>query len=145
MHTFTPGGAALREMFSGLIARGGEVAAELAGWMSGLAHDYPRMAGTHPLTGTKAPDLAFTDGTLVRALRPDRFLLLDFTGDLPEVGSARVDVVAAQRPPGWDGVRAALIRPDGYVAHATETGAGLAEEIAGWTEPGPPLVPVPGE
>lgn len=143
MHTFTPGGAALREMFSGLIARGGEVAAELAGWMSGLTHHYPRPDGAHLLAGTKAPDLALADGTLLRALRPDRFLLLDFTGDRPAVGTARVEVVAAQRPAAWDGVRAALIRPDGHVAHATETSAGLAEEIAAWTEPDARLVPRP--
>lgn len=142
MHTFTPAGAALRDMVNGFIARRGEVAADLAAWQSGLGVGYPRPDGAHPLVGTKAPDTALAEGTLLRALRPDRFLLLDFTGELTGLGSARVAVVTAQRPAGWDALCAALIRPDGHVAHAAETTDGLAAEIAAWTEPDSRPAPV---
>ncbi|MFD8364719.1 FAD-dependent monooxygenase [Streptomyces hygroscopicus] len=144
MHNFSRAGAALREMFCGFIERRGEVAAELSAWMSGLGVGYPRPDGAHPLVGAKAPDLALAEGngTLLRALRPDRFLLLGFTGDadLAGLGSARVQVTTAHRHTSgrdraWETVRAALIRPDGHVAYATESGDGLAEAIAEWTRP----------
>ncbi|MDT8913455.1 FAD-dependent monooxygenase [Amycolatopsis sp. PS_44_ISF1] len=154
MHTFTPSGAALRQMFSGFIAQGGELHHELAGTMSGLSLAYPPPDGTHPLTGTRAPDLPLgrrpagpipadrgpaDRDSVIRALRPDRFLLLDFTPghSLADLGSARVEVRSAPVPEraGWRGVQAALIRPDGYVAHAATSPAGLAEAVAAWTEP----------
>ena len=145
MHTFSPGGAALREMFGGFIAQGGEVSRQLAGVLSGLAVSYPRPDGAHPLTGTRAPDLVLAQGTLLRALRPDRFLLLDFTtdGSLSGLAAAHVEVRAAPLPTGprrvaWQGVRAALIRPDGYIAHAAPSAAGLAGAIAAWAGPDRP-------
>lgn len=147
MHTFSPAGQALRDLFGDLIARGGEVTEELAGGLSGLALAYPRPADAHPLVGTRAPDLPLATGTLLRAVRPDRFLLLDLTADhaLAGFGSSRVDVHPAPRPTdprraAWSGVQAALIRPDGYLAHATESvttpaaAAALRAAIAAWTE-----------
>ncbi|QMU79841.1 NAD(P)-binding protein [Streptacidiphilus sp. PB12-B1b] len=174
MHTFSPSGQALRELFRGLIARGGEVAQELSGWLSGLEVTYPRPEGTHPLTGVKAPDGVLGGDGLLRSLRPDRFLLLDFSPDgaYAKLGSARVEVRTAQRHTGpWAGVHAALIRPDGHVAHAvatpgpagTEAAAGpaagpaaaaeaavaeLAEAVTAWTLPTvrrPPGPTPPGE
>jgi 2-polyprenyl-6-methoxyphenol hydroxylase-like FAD-dependent oxidoreductase len=56
MHTFSSAGQALREKFSGFVARRGEASEELAGWLSGLAVHYPQPNGSHPLIGTKAPD-----------------------------------------------------------------------------------------
>lgn len=142
MHTFSPGGAALRDLFSAFIAQGGEVARHLAGTLSGLAVAYPRPDGAHALVGTRAPDLELTSGSLLRELRPDRFLLVDFTSgaSLAEFASAHVEVRTAPPPTGprrtdWDGVQAVLIRPDGYVAHAASSPAGLAGAIAAWTEP----------
>ncbi|WP_168714204.1 FAD-dependent monooxygenase [Streptomyces sp. A1136] len=142
MHTFSPAGASLRELFSGFIARDGEVAAQLSGWLSGLALAYPRPEGAHSLVGTRAPDLRLQHGSLFHALRPDRFLLLDLTVDLSltDLRSGRLEVRHAPRPTGsgraaWDGVQAVLIRPDGYVAHATSNLTGLTEAIAEWTEP----------
>ncbi len=142
MHTFSPGGAALRDLFSGFIAQGGEVARQLAGVLSGLAVAYRRPDGAHELVGTRAPDLASTSGTLMRELRPDRFLLIDFTPDasLAELASARVDVRTAPRPTGprrtaWQDVAAALIRPDGYVAHVASSIDEITEAIGAWTEP----------
>jgi 2-polyprenyl-6-methoxyphenol hydroxylase-like FAD-dependent oxidoreductase len=143
MHTFSPAGQALRELFSGFIGQGGEVARELSGWLSGLAVGYPQPGGTHPLAGTKAPDGVLGGDGLLRSLRPDRFLLLDFTPDgaYAELGSPRVEVRTARRHAGaWATVRTALIRPDGHVAHATDaadpgTATELADAIAAWTRP----------
>lgn len=155
-HTSGRAGAALREMFSRFIERRGEVAAELTGWVSGLGVSYPRPADAHPLVGTRVPDLALAPGgSMMRSLRPDRFLLADFTGDHAEksalagLGTARVEVVATsrvgRRDAAWQNVRAALIRPDGHVAHATESGDSLCEEFAevidAWTGPSRRSVP----
>ncbi|MEZ0112380.1 2-polyprenyl-6-methoxyphenol hydroxylase-like FAD-dependent oxidoreductase [Catenulispora sp. EB89] len=145
MHTFSPAGRALREKFSGFIARGGEVSEELSGWLSGLAVHYPQPEGSHPLVGTKAPDAVLGGEGLVRSLRPDRFMLLDFGDDsaLTELGGARVEVRSARRHTGvWATVRAALIRPDGHVAYATDSAEALAESlsaaVAAWTRPTAP-------
>ncbi|GAA3568076.1 FAD-dependent monooxygenase [Amycolatopsis ultiminotia] len=148
MHTFNPGGAALRDLFSGFIAEGGEFAREMALRLSGLAVAYPGPDGAHPLTGTRVPDLSLTRRTVHRELRPDRFLLLDFTaeGSLSGLGSEYVDVrtAAVPRREAWRDVRAVLVRPDGYVAHAAPSAAGLAEAIAAWTEPDHRAVPSGG-
>jgi 2-polyprenyl-6-methoxyphenol hydroxylase-like FAD-dependent oxidoreductase len=128
MHTFSPSGQALRAKFAGFIRQRGDVAAELSGWLSGLAVDYPRPPGAHPLTGTKAPG---------------RFLLLDFTPDgaLKALTSPRVEVHPAQRHTApWAAVTAALIRPDAHVAHATDEPAPaaiaeLTDAISTWTRP----------
>ncbi|WP_274912525.1 FAD-dependent monooxygenase [Streptomyces sp. WZ-12] len=143
MHTFSPSGQALREMFSGFIEQGGEVAEELSGWLSGLGVNYPQPDGTHALAGVKAPDAVLAGDGLLRSLRPDRFLLLDFSpeGAHADLGSARVEVRTAQRHTGpWATVRAALIRPDGHVAHAVDSAdpaatAELTDAITAWTLP----------
>ncbi|MBB4688573.1 FAD-dependent monooxygenase [Amycolatopsis jiangsuensis] len=142
MHTFSPAGAALRSLFGSFIAQGGEVAQQLAGAVSGLAVAYPHPDGAHALVGTRAPDLPLTKGSVLRALRPDRFLLLDLTADasLAKFGSPQVEVRTAAlhdgpRRAAWDSVRAALIRPDGYVAYAASSPAGLADAVAAWLEP----------
>ncbi|WP_194909443.1 aromatic-ring hydroxylase C-terminal domain-containing protein [Catenulispora rubra] len=151
MHTFSPAGRALREKFNGFIARRGEVFEELSGWLSGLAVHYPQPEGSHPLVGTKAPDAVLGGEGLVRSLRPDRFMLLDF-GDsssddsasdgsaLTELAGARVEVRSARRHTGaWATVRAALIRPDGHVAYAVDSAESMAETlpdaVAAWTRP----------
>ncbi|WP_328609882.1 hypothetical protein OG943_12365 [Amycolatopsis sp. NBC_00345] len=85
---------------------------ELDGRISELTHHYPGRARPIRWPGTKASDLTLTDGTLLPALRLDRFR--SSTSPVISPGSApRVDVVAAQRPAASDGVRAAPIRPDG--------------------------------
>ena len=143
MHTFSPSGQALRSMFAGFIDQGGEVAEELSGWLSGLAVHYPRPDGAHALAGVKAPDAVLPGEGLVRALRPDRFLLLDFSPDgaFKQLSSALVEVRAVQaNATPWSTLGAVLIRPDGHVADATEASdpasvAELTEAVAAWTVP----------
>ncbi len=92
-------------------------------FVSGLAIAYPHGRGEHALTGTRVPDVIVKGRhgpeRLYERLREGRFVLLtgqDHHG-LIEPWSDRVDVVATlDRSHGLT-----LVRPDGYVAWATDT------------------------
>ncbi|QFZ18920.1 FAD-dependent monooxygenase [Saccharothrix syringae] len=114
MTAFTPRGLALRGLVNRLVATHPGVSADLAGRLSGLAVTYPAAEGDHPLVGRRAPH---GDG-LLAALRPDRYVLLDLTGTLGDVDGVVVLRGEVGDRPGWRGVRAALVRPDGHVAWA---------------------------
>ncbi|MFI7630548.1 FAD-dependent monooxygenase [Microbispora rosea] len=147
MTTFTPENLALRSVLDDAIAHAPEFSRFLAEQVSGIGVAYGRDAGDHPLVGTRAPDLPLSGGPgLFALLTPGRYVLLDFTG----AGRALPGRVAASPapplppgapvlpepplPPGlvvcagapvesraeWRRVRAALIRPDGHVAWASE-------------------------
>ncbi|SFJ62616.1 2-polyprenyl-6-methoxyphenol hydroxylase [Amycolatopsis sacchari] len=107
MTAYTPEGRALRSVLSGLIAEVPELSRVLAERLAALDVAYPSAdPGAHPLTGTRAPDLALTDGSnLLSLLRSGEPVRLD-----------GIQLVGA--PPQWAGVRSALVRPDGYVAWA---------------------------
>ena len=87
----------------------------LAGRLSGIGIAYPRARDDHPMTGRRMPDV-HCDGTRVyELLREGRFVLLtaaDVDIDRPAVVQA---VDAAPALPD-----AVLVRPDGYVAWASE-------------------------
>jgi 2-polyprenyl-6-methoxyphenol hydroxylase-like FAD-dependent oxidoreductase len=97
-------------------------------------------ADPHPLAGRWAPDLALTTragpGRVADLLQAGRGVLLDLTagGSLAAAGppwTDRVDVVAARcaAPP----AAAVLIRPDGYVAWASDSGSGgLRQALSTW-------------
>ena len=136
MSTFTEAGAALRDMVSGFIAQRGEVADELAGWLSGLAVRY-EPDSTDPLVGLRAPDFATSAGSLLHVLSPNRFVVLDCTGHA-EFASLAGDHVAVLTATAsrrdWAEVKGALIRPDGYVAATTTVGADeLRAATDAWT------------
>ncbi|MFI5591036.1 FAD-dependent monooxygenase [Amycolatopsis sp. NPDC051758] len=130
MHTqaqsalIAPGGevTALRELFGELLRQPSTVQ-HIADLMSGADVRYE--PGTdHPLDGRWAPDLELADGTrLAELTRSARPLLLDFTagaslGDEAKGWADRVDVVTgkASAP-----ATAMLVRPDGYVAWASDS------------------------
>ncbi|MBV8787255.1 MAG: FAD-dependent oxidoreductase, partial [Mycobacterium sp.] len=87
----------------------------------------------HPLSGRLVPDLTFDDGRRVSELLHDaRPILLDLDGSVaPAVRgwADRVDVVVAGMAdrPAEPSPKAMLIRPDGYVAWATDTFGPAAE------------------
>ncbi|MFC6883198.1 FAD-dependent monooxygenase [Actinomadura yumaensis] len=100
------------------------VARRLAGAVSGIDIAYPAPRGAHPLTGRRAPDvrLAGERPRLYEALRDGRFVLVVAAND------PAVTYLATKR---WAGrVRCAvaggatnttaLVRPDGYIAWATD-------------------------
>ncbi|HEX6471060.1 MAG TPA: FAD-dependent monooxygenase [Streptosporangiaceae bacterium] len=110
-----------------------------AGALSGVAIAYRAPRGAHRLAGRRAPDVPLAgDGParLYEALRGGRFVLV--------AGAGAADAAGPWAPDGWDGevdvVTAAgaaptmLVRPDGYVAWATDAAdpaARLAAASAG--------------
>ncbi|HEX3783739.1 MAG TPA: FAD-dependent monooxygenase [Pseudonocardiaceae bacterium] len=127
MTVFSPDGQQLRTLISTLIAETPAFARVLAERLSGLAVRYPAAdADAHPLTGTRAPNLAFdTGGSVFELLRSGRYVALDLgtdragdedgpAADHPWLVGHRGRPLAV--PADWAQVRAALIRPDGHVA-----------------------------
>ncbi|MBW8796398.1 MAG: FAD-dependent monooxygenase [Streptomyces sp.] len=92
--------------------------------ISGVWQHYD-LPGDHPLTGRSAPDLELSDGTrLGDHLHDGRALLLDLADDpklraRAEAYGDRVDVVTAACP-GRPELTGLLVRPDGFVAWATD-------------------------
>jgi hypothetical protein len=84
------------------------------------------LPGDHPLIGCSAPDFEFEDGTRLGELLHDgKGLLLNFTEDtelytLSQTRSERLKY-SSTKVKDNKGLTAALIRPDGFVAWATES------------------------
>ncbi|WP_399894272.1 FAD-dependent monooxygenase [Streptomyces sp. BBFR51] len=129
MTGYSPEGQALRDVLSELIGTVPDFSRALAERLSALAVHYPPAdpGAAHPLSGSRAPDLAFADGTgLFALLRDGRHLLLELDGHegadavpagrpLPP-GTRRHTVRLVDAGPGWSAVRRVLVRPDGHVA-----------------------------
>ena len=97
--------------------------------ISGILQRYD-LPGDHPLIGRSAPDLEFEDGSRLGPLLHDGTgLLLDFAANkelstLSRKWAGRVKYVAA-RPKNSKDLTALLIRPDGFVAWATDSDPNL--------------------
>ncbi len=99
------------------------------------------LGGGHELAGRSAPDLTLDDGTrLAGHLHDGRGLLLDLAGDPAlrdrTAGWDGMVRVLEARSQDYPGLRALLVRPDGYVAWAAGPGdagdsAGTADDRAG--------------
>jgi 2-polyprenyl-6-methoxyphenol hydroxylase-like FAD-dependent oxidoreductase len=92
----------------------------LAGLLTGIGLRYERPWGAHAWTGRRMPDVTGTDGRRVyEALRGGGFVLVDTTGWAATTHGLHHVAVVPVRP-----VRrapaAVLVRPDGYVAWATD-------------------------
>lgn len=103
--------------------------------ISGLGIAYPAGPGAHRLAGHRAPDIRLADGSrLYEVLRQGRFVLIT-PADEPgsEPGSVRPAHESSSAHPTddrpvivhWRGARrtAVLVRPDAYVAWATDATA----------------------
>ncbi|HLK92307.1 MAG TPA: FAD-dependent monooxygenase [Polyangia bacterium] len=98
-------------------------------WGVSLRHD---LGGAHPLVGRSCPDFALADGTRLGArLRDGRGLLLDFGGraSLQSLGGVWGDAVRYVASDAADrlGLSAVLVRPDGFVAWASDAAPGPEE------------------
>ncbi|MFF5206248.1 FAD-dependent monooxygenase [Streptosporangium sp. NPDC000396] len=85
-------------------------------------HDLP---GDHPLIGGSAPDLELADGSrLADHLHEGRALLLDPAGELRALADGYTDRLKAvtTASPERPGLAGLLVRPDGVVAWAADTG-----------------------
>ncbi|MBF6328222.1 FAD-dependent monooxygenase [Nocardia transvalensis] len=106
--------------------------------ISGVLHRYD-LGGDHPLAGAAAPDIELSDGTrLGEHCLDGRALLLDLADSAALRESAapwsdRVRVLTA-KPAQTRDLSALLIRPDGMVAWAADTGntAGLVTALTHW-------------
>ena len=96
----------------------------IAGRLWGVATHY-ELGGDHPLVGYSAPNFEFEDGARLGEFMPDgRGLLLDFDGDasLKTLASEYGDQLnyISGRAKEQLGLSAVLIRPDGFVAWASD-------------------------
>jgi 2-polyprenyl-6-methoxyphenol hydroxylase-like FAD-dependent oxidoreductase len=118
-------GVALRDRFNAILGTHPSLRRELAVRLSGLAIRYA--APGHPLAGQRALDLDLCVGpaaTLFGLLPAARFVLLNLgsAATIPDTYAGRLDIVTAKLAgdhPEFAGLRALLIRPDGYIAWAT--------------------------
>jgi hypothetical protein len=126
-----PNITALRELMTELLAdkRARQHVVDL---MSGAEVHY-ETTDKHPMSGRWLPDLALGNGKRVADLmRTARPVLLDFSNTAEEAAdwSDRVDVVTTTTNAD---AAAILVRPDGYVAWASDNGtAGLKEALHRW-------------
>ncbi|MBD0841427.1 FAD-dependent monooxygenase [Streptomyces sp. TRM68416] len=118
---------ALRALVGGAALRLGPVVDRMTSQLSGIGLRYPAGPGAHPSAGARAPDLPLSGDTtpnrLYEALRTGGFVLLvtepaKAYAREQEVYEVDVHGVAEERaaavPP------AILVRPDGYIAWATD-------------------------
>lgn len=147
MSAFTTEGRDLRSLLGKLIAELPSLEQSLAKRLAGLSVVYPPTSQeAHALVGHRAPNLTFDNSPegLFHLLREGQYVLLDLTADHASAlqpngnGPARAHLRVhhgelSQSRKEWETVTAALIRPDGHVAWASETRnpAELAAGIAG--------------
>jgi FAD binding domain len=147
---------AVRNAIVALALRVGPLATRAAGTVSGIAAGYPAPRGSHHLAGRRAPDvpLATADGGPGRryqALRGGRFVLLAPARDQAAAAAGPwAGRVNRATPAGATGT-AMLVRPDGYVAWASDAAdperraAALREALTAWCgAPVRTLGPAPG-
>ena len=110
-----------------------------AGRVWGITTHYD-LGGHHPLVGHSVPNFEFEDGTTVgERLRDGHGMLLDFDGNtsfqtLANAYSGQLQYITG-RTKDQLGPSAVLVRPDGFVAWATDTsadGVGLRQAVARW-------------
>jgi 2-polyprenyl-6-methoxyphenol hydroxylase-like FAD-dependent oxidoreductase len=108
-----------RALLGGVIGRLGLAPPGLARTVSGIGIAYPAGRGDHRLVGRRAPDLPLADsGRLYEALRARRFVLVTAADRLAELAGRWGGRIEVARPATTG--TSMLVRPDGYVAWATD-------------------------
>lgn len=132
-----PRSRALRDIVTDLLNTP-DGATYLAKKLSGVLNTYD-LGGGHPLVGHRAPDLTFADGTrLADHSHTPKALLLDLADDptIRTIATGYEDrlKILTTKSPRHPNLTATLLRPDGYVAWATETAnpEGLPNALTTW-------------
>jgi 2-polyprenyl-6-methoxyphenol hydroxylase-like FAD-dependent oxidoreductase len=122
-----------RDLLASLVARVRPLNRKAMGLITGIGISYsPAEPGAHPLAGKRAPDVELPGGTrLYEALRAGKFVLIT-PADAP-VSDPRITSTT------WTGDRRTtlLVRPDGYIAWASEASdpTALRKALDRWTGP----------
>ena len=109
----------------------------IGGRLTGLGIAYPpRERGAHKWVGRRMPDARCTGGRLYELLRDGRFALVSGAGvpGAERVGARWSDRVQAVHREDADLPAVVLVRPDGYVAWASDnpTPAAIEAAVTGW-------------
>ncbi|MEU8786528.1 FAD-dependent monooxygenase [Streptomyces sp. NPDC048637] len=144
----TAPGQAVRALGAQLVNRLRPLSRRAIRTLTGIGIAYPAGPGAHPLAGRRAPDIRLAGGgRLYELLRQGRFVLIT-PADEPGVPRTPTGGGDAPRPAddrvvtaSWRSARrtALLVRPDGYIAWATdatapaERTAALRGALAHWT------------
>jgi 2-polyprenyl-6-methoxyphenol hydroxylase-like FAD-dependent oxidoreductase len=126
-----PDAQALNAIFRDLLnTRDG--ATYVAGRVWGIHTHYP-LNGDHPLAGHSVPNFEFDDGsTIGELMRDGRGVLLDFVGNpaLTALTSEYGDQInyVSRKPKDQLSLSAVLIRPDGFIAWASDAAQGDPDE-----------------
>lgn len=128
---FTPDGEQLRNLWSDLLAESPQLVDGLAERYSGLRIAYPASsADGHVLEGQRVPNLRFVDSSerLYEHLPTGQFAFFDLRGgsapshqvEHDQLRSVARELDPSTTPLAWQSVTGILVRPDGYLAWATE-------------------------
>jgi hypothetical protein len=130
-------GIKLRQQVIRTLLRVRPVRERILGRLTGLGIHYDRPSGAHPSTGRRMPDLPDVDQHRVyEALRTGRFVLVARAGvDVAGVESERLTALSVDF--GAKTPAVTLVRPDGYVAWASDTGsaAEVRAAVEHWCPP----------
>jgi len=125
---------AVRWLLANVVGRFGSPPAIVSRAVSGIGISYPAPRGEHRLAGRRAPDVQLASGKpgktrLYKILRGGRFVLLTPAGAGAAIGrrwTGRVDLAT----PANATLPMVLVRPDGYVAWATDETAPASRDAA---------------
>ncbi|QPP07160.1 NAD-binding protein [Streptomyces bathyalis] len=128
-------GRALRSTGAEVVNRVRPLANRAVRMVSGIGISYPSPRGSHPLAGKRAPDLPLTSGRLYETLRKGAFVLVSPLAAPPPNTSEEADDRTVHVRSAAVGKRTLLVRPDGYIAWASDRPdpRGMRQALAEWT------------